>query len=171
MNGTRVGPETATSICTSTIGNCASGVDAVRPSTKSMLGPTGGARRTKFPATSVGTKALPNATLTPGMGCGSDSAVMMRPVTACVSRGSTCNETGAVRVTTRPSTDEEPVTVNAYVPVATLVSTRNVSGVLAAGATNGAPKLAVTPATAGATPTATRLLKLPPPVAATWAEL
>src|SRR5260370_29266473 len=112
VNGTRVAPDEATSICTSTIGNCASGADAVRPSTNSMLRPDGRARSTKLPAAAVTTKALPNATLTPGMGCGIESVVMIPPVTAWVSGGSTCNDTGAECVTVRPSTEDDPVTVN-----------------------------------------------------------
>ena len=96
MNGTRLGPVAATVRFTSTIGNWASVVDAVRPSTKSMFGPVGGARSTKLPPPSVSAKALPSATLTPGIGCGIDSAVMMRPVTASVSAGSTSSVTAAV---------------------------------------------------------------------------
>src|SRR5215467_14195237 len=42
-NGTRVGPLVATDTLTSTGGYCAAGVDAVRPSTSSMLAPAGGA--------------------------------------------------------------------------------------------------------------------------------
>src|SRR3989442_1444410 len=133
------------------IGNCAFGTEAVRPSTKSMLGPVGGACRMKLPPASVSTNALPRATLTPGIGCGMDSAVMMRPVTAGVVGGRTSSVTGAVRVIVRPSIDDEPVTVKAYEPGATLPSTRKVSGVLAPGATSGAPKLAVMPLIAGAT--------------------
>src|SRR5437773_147716 len=53
MNSTRVDPLVATSMLTSTGGYWVAGVEAVRPSTSSMLAPGGGARSTKFPAASV----------------------------------------------------------------------------------------------------------------------
>ena len=111
MKGTRVGPEALTVTLTSTIGNCAPGVEAVRPSMKSMFWPAGGARRTKLPPASLRTKAEPSVTVTPGMGCGTASAVSTRPVTAGVSGASTSRVNVEVRVTVRPSTWASPVTV------------------------------------------------------------
>src|SRR5437879_6251376 len=78
LKGTRVGPEALTVTLTSTIGNCAPGVEAVRPSTKSMFWPAGGARRTKLPPASLRTKAEPSVTVTPCIGCGTASAAITR---------------------------------------------------------------------------------------------
>src|SRR5712691_1443020 len=64
MKGTRVAPLEAMFTWVSTIGNWALGVEAVWPSTKSMLGPEGGARRTKLPPASVSVKAEPSVTVT-----------------------------------------------------------------------------------------------------------
>jgi len=96
---------------TSTGGYCTVAVDAVRPSTRSMFAPAGGASSTKFPPASVSVKAAPSVTVTPGIGWGTASAVSTRPVMAVVSGASTSSVNAAVRVTLRPSTCAWPVTV------------------------------------------------------------
>ncbi len=143
MNGTRVGPLEATSMFTSTAGYWTTGVDAVRPSTRSMFAPAGGASRTKFPAASV--------------------SVNTRPVTAGVLGASTWSMNPAARVVVWPSTRACPETVKAYVPGATLLATSRDRNPLAFGTRNAGNRLVVIPAGAADMLSATRLPKLPVP--------
>ena len=92
-----MGPVVLTAMFTSTGGYCTVAVEAVRPSTRSMFAPAGGASSTKFPPASVSVNALPTVTVTPGIGWGTASAVSTRPVMAVVSGASTWSVKAAVR--------------------------------------------------------------------------
>jgi hypothetical protein len=75
-------------------------------------------------------------TVTPGIGWGIDSAVMMRPVTAVVPGARTSSEKLAVRVTLCASTDATPVTVSWYTPGATSAPTVSANAPLPPGASS-----------------------------------
>src|SRR5712691_6740683 len=149
---------------TSTGGYWTMGVDAVRPSTRSMLAPEGGERSTKLPPASVSVNAEPSVTVTFGIGWGTASAVSTRPVMAGVSGARTLSVNAAVRVRVRPSTWASPVTVRVKLPRATVLLTARVTKALEPGATRfDGEKPAVIPAGSVETDRLTRLVKLPLP--------